>query len=118
VGHRIDDPENIGLAGVSRYYRARPGDGIAGADANWLRTRPNFQVLVTVVVPDAVEVVHVLSGQEIPAKQLLHDKNVGYSGRYPIYRFIGALHDREDLISGEGFASYKRIKPSRDARSS
>jgi hypothetical protein len=41
-----------------------------------------------------------------------------YSGRYPIYRFIGALHDREDLISGEGFASYKRIKPSRNARSS
>ena len=61
---------------MSRQYLARPGDGVAGADACWLRARPKLQVLGTVVVPDTVAMVHVLPGQEIPAEHLLHDKNV------------------------------------------
>jgi hypothetical protein len=41
----------------------------------WGRVQ-KFEVLRSVVVLDAVEIMHVFSGQEMPAEHLLHDKNV------------------------------------------
>src|ERR1700728_3783531 len=42
----------------------------------WAGGGSKFQVLRSVVVLDAVEMMHVFSGQEMPAEHLLHDKNV------------------------------------------
>ena len=61
---------------VSRQYLARPGNGVTDANPCRLRTGPQFQVLGPVVVFDPIAMMNVLSGQEIPAEHLLHDKNV------------------------------------------
>ena len=73
---RIDDPCDIELRLVSPNDLVCPCDCIAGAYPYGLRAGPEFQVLRPVVVPDAIQVMNVLSGQEIAAQQLFHDQNV------------------------------------------
>ena len=55
---------------------ARPLDGVAHPDARRLRVRPEFEVLATIVVTDAVPVVHGFIVQQIPAKQVLRHEYV------------------------------------------
>jgi hypothetical protein len=50
---------------------ARPPDGVADPDARWLRVRPEFEVLRTVVVPHAVSMMNGLAIEQIQAKQVL-----------------------------------------------
>ena len=64
------------LVAVPDEDLACPGDRIADADTCRLGTYPQLQVLRPVVVLDTVQMMHVLSRQEIPAEHLLHDQDV------------------------------------------
>lgn len=53
-----------------------PSDGIGYPDAAWLRTNPEFEILLSVVVLHAVPMMDRLIWQEVPAEESLQNENV------------------------------------------
>ena len=54
----------------------RPRDGVADANARWLRGRPEFEVLGAVVVSNAVSVMNGLTVAQVPSEQILCHEDV------------------------------------------
>jgi hypothetical protein len=60
-----------------------PLNGVAHADPGGLGSSPQFQILWSVVITDAIAMVHCFTVQQVPSKKLLCDENVFEHVRMP-----------------------------------
>lgn len=65
-------PSGLGDSLIRLEDVSCPFDFVFDALAAWLGAGPEFQILRAVIVPDAIDMVHILFRQEFPAENVLH----------------------------------------------
>jgi len=98
--------ETLGKLPVQPQDLARPHGGIPRADAARLRSRPQLEIRETVVIPNAIAMVHVFERLAVPPEFFFEDEGVfeDLSPR-PSSRVLGEVHHQVPLVMADPTAT-------------